>query len=1062
MPDSRFKEAFARVKELVADFEAQRHFYLSPQYQESEARKDFIDKFLIALGWDVNHDTQKNPYEQEVKVERRGEAALAQRRADYAFYLAPNYRDVRFYVEAKKPSVEIRSKDVYFQIIRYGWGASTPVGVVTDFEQFHVIDCRIKPDIDTALDNEIDVFHYRDYPDEEKFAKIYFRFSREAHATGSFDRWVAQLPPRRRGRAVRVARPFERQVDEYFLEYLDSYREKLATSFKRENPQLEGPALTEITQRTIDRLVFMRFLEDKQIHTEELVPKIAHSNSPWSAFIKTSRRLDGIYNGVVFKEHPAMDAPGFKADDQAFAAITKELSDPHSPYDFNSIPIHILGSIYERFLAKIIVTTDKRARVEEKPEVRKAGGVYYTPEYVVRYIAENTVGKLIEGKSPSQIAEMRFADISCGSGSFLLGIYDNLLRYHSKWYNENPRKALLTKKMPTVRRKGFKEKADCFERDGQLFLTLQKRREILLNNIFGIDLDPQAVEVAQLSLYLKLLQDETPASAREYQLEFHEALLPSLHNNVVCRNSLIESDILTLFGEDQITSRPIDFSSTFPAILKAQGFDAVVGNPPWGAEFSQDHLAYLRTKHERVVARMIDSYIYFIDQALLLAKPAGIIGLIVPGTILNQVDARPIRQLLLDRRLASLVNLGSGVFGPKVLNTSVIFVTGSSHQPQESFELKDLSLVKPIERESFLKQYTPANWSSWSQIVRADTHRTFFASSINDAALLHRLRASHPLLAAIVYGSIQRGVSPDIAPAHVVTKDQIEKLKLEKGLLRPSISGSQIKRYSPWHIDQWLIYTTRETNLANFPNVARHLSGFRHENTCREVQEEKHPWWSLHRPRDPAIFCSPKFIGLTTSKKIELIFDKEQNLYVTDAMYVFSTKRHIDPRLVLAVLQSKAFLFLYRVSNQGELRVIPQVKASKLDSLPFPACAQEAANTTCQLVDDLLKTKAHLGAATTETEINYLESRCADIDRRIDEIVYELYGLTSEEIAIVDGTVASQPQPESETTGPKKENEPKPSPHPTPNQEQAWADSAHFYSAKEEPPPYREDSEGKQ
>ncbi len=125
-------------------------------------------------------------------------------------------------------------------------------------------------------------------------------------------------------------------------------------------------------------------------------------------------------------------------DDKAFRRICESLADPNSPYNFNAIPIHILGSIYERFLGKVI--TDS-ARVEEKPEVRKAGGVYYTPEYIVRYIVENTVGKLIDGKTPAQIAEMRFADIACGSGSFLLGVFDLLLRYHTKFYNDNPSKA---------------------------------------------------------------------------------------------------------------------------------------------------------------------------------------------------------------------------------------------------------------------------------------------------------------------------------------------------------------------------------------------------------------------------------------------------------------------------------------------------------------------------------------------------------------------------------------------------------------------------------------------
>ena len=120
-----------------------------------------------------------------------------------------------------------------------------------------------------------------------------------------------------------------------------------------------------------------------------------------------------------------------------FGQICESLSYANSPYDFNAIPIHILGSIYERFLGKTIIATEGQAAIEEKPEVRKAGGVYYTPEYIVRYIVENTVGKLLRGKTPEEIRQMRFADIACGSGSFLLGIYDLLLRYHTSYYNSN-------------------------------------------------------------------------------------------------------------------------------------------------------------------------------------------------------------------------------------------------------------------------------------------------------------------------------------------------------------------------------------------------------------------------------------------------------------------------------------------------------------------------------------------------------------------------------------------------------------------------------------------------
>ena len=502
---SAFDEACEKIGKLAATFQASEESYLSASYQEAEARKDFIDKFFIALNWDVNHDQQTNPYEQEVKVERSVSAA-GQRRADYAFHLAPNYRDVRFFVEAKKPHGDIATADNYFQTIRYGWNSETPLAVLTDFKQFHVLDCRYKPDIATALNSHVAKYHYSEYTDREKLAEIYWLFSREAVADGSLEKRAKELP-KPRGKAVQYGLfPGGYQsIDELFLKELDEYRTALARSFKNKNPTLDGETLTELVQRTLDRLVFVRFLEDKGIEPQRIVDRFGDRGTAWEDFIAASRRLDGIYNGIVFKHHALLDDDKFRVDESAFADICESLAHVNSPYDFDYIPIHILGSIYERFLGNVIVVTDKRVRVEPKPEVRKAGGVYYTPGYIVRYIVEQTVGKLIAGKSPEQIAKMRFADIACGSGSFLLGVFDLLLNYHGQYYNDNPTKA---------------RKGDCITQDGKLYLSLRKKRDILLNNIYGADIDAQAVEVCQLSLYLRLLKEETTGSAHQYQLEF--------------------------------------------------------------------------------------------------------------------------------------------------------------------------------------------------------------------------------------------------------------------------------------------------------------------------------------------------------------------------------------------------------------------------------------------------------------------------------------------------------------------------------------------------------------
>lgn len=788
-----FQSAFQKTCDLCATFAANEARYLSPGYQEAEVRKDFIDKFFIALGWDVNHDQQTNPYEQEVKVESPV-AASGSRRADYAFRLRPNFEDVRFFVEAKKPFGDIATAQNYFQANRYGWNKGTPLALLTDFEQFHVIDCRYRPDIDQALHRGVLKLHYRDLTNPEKFALLYWLFSREAVADGSLEKRARELP-KPRGKAVQrglFAGGYQ-SLDEAFLEQLDTYREDLAKALKKYHEELDGEALTEITQRILDRLVFMRFLEDKGIEGQRFVEKFGDKGSAWEDFLAASRRLDGIYNGIIFKPHPVFDQKDFALDEESFADLCEDISRLNSPYDFNNIPIHILGSIYERFLGRVIVATEKRVRVDDKPEVRKAGGVFYTPKYIVTYIVENTVGKLIEGKTPAQIAGLRFADIACGSGSFLLGVFDILLRYHAKWYNDHPERA---------------QKAGCVQKDdGGWHLSLGQRRQILVNNIYGVDIDHQACEVAQLSLYLKLLEDETTASARSHQLEFKETLLPNLSKNIVCGNSLIGRDILTeqLFASDEERKlNPMDFADAFPHVFRPKpgslareatigdsfelepqfipatdaytitrkadaakppkpisvGFDAIVGNPPYGALNQELSIAYLRREY-RSVANSLDTFIMFTEKASDLLREGGNLGYIIPSGLASTPSCRKLRAIIVEElRPESFVSLPYDVFKGAYID-ALIFTASKLPKGQTWRHLVDTSVRLTV----FPLHHQIQNVLEFSQFEKTGDFRLWLGNpscdflitaSKEEAALVAKLRSQKFTFESMV--DVMRGI----------------------------------------------------------------------------------------------------------------------------------------------------------------------------------------------------------------------------------------------------------------------------------------------------------------
>jgi type I restriction-modification system DNA methylase subunit len=1001
-----FDEAFESVQQLVSRFYKNERQYLSSSYSEAQARQDFVDKFWIALGWDVHHDLQTNPYEQEVKVEHsvglsEARRSAARKRADYAF-LAPNFRDVRFYVEAKRPSAQIDTPDSYFQTIRYGWNSKTPLAILTNFQELRVLDCRYKPDIHTALQSVIRKSHCFDCTDEQKFKEIYYLLSRQAVNNGSIERFVEnQLKATGRVQQKKLFNDAHLEIDESFLQELDKYREELAKMFKRENLHLTSEELTEATQRTLDRLVFLRFLEDKLIEPESLVEKLGDKVAAWKDFVSMSRKLNTIYNGIIFKAHPLIDNPSFNVDERTFVDICNNLAHVHSPYDFNTIPIHILGSIYERFLGKVIVATDKQADVKEKPEVRKAGGVYYTPEYVVRYIVANTVGKLIEGKPLDEVRQMRFADIACGSGSFLLGVYDLLLRHYTAYYNKNKR----------TRAEGIKAK--CREHDdGTLHLSLWQRREILLNHIYGVDIDAQAVEVAQLSLYLKMLEDETTASAKSYQLELREALLPSLNKNIICGNSLIEWDILEgkLFetGEERKLN-PMSFESAFPQIMKAGGFDAIVGNPPWGATLTEEELEYLRNKYRDIIVRMIDSFMYFVRCGSNLVKSNGSFGMILPDVVLYQKDNWKLREFLTSNfNLKNLLNMGD-VF-ERVTRPASILIFEKSCSQKNPIIIGDFTKIKKAD-----KSETILDTSRFQSILQKDLKEVpgnMFITSEPERYLIWKkvkLTPHRRLEEFLDEDGIQRGVSPDLKKAFLVDAETIEQCNLEKHKLKPTLTGGrQVKRYLIDYPQLWLIYTKHDENFQQIPCIRSYINLFRSEITCKEVSQKKHSLYSLHRPRNEQIFLkSEKILGVITEDEIIVALDDRQT-YPTDGLYLFGVKREINPKYLMAILNSRLFVVIYRLLSSEEGRVLAQVKPTILSQLPirtinFSDRADKARHDrTVQLVEQILTAKKQLAESRSDRDKIYYENKCAVLDRQVDQLVYELYGLTSEEIRLIE------------------------------------------------------------
>src|SRR6266699_3275571 len=383
-------------------------------------------------------------------------------------------------------------------------------------------------------------------------------FSRESILKGSFDTYAEETKGKR-GTA---------EVDTAFLQEIESWREMLAKQLALRNKKLTQRELNYAVQMTIDRIIFLRICEDRGIEEYERLKALVKGTNVYERLCKLFDDADDRYNSGLFHfqkekdvpEPPDTLTPHLVLDDKPLKDIMTRLYYPDSPYEFSALPADVLGHVYEQFLGKVIrLTPSHQVTVEENPEVRKAGGVYYTPTFIVDYIVRHTLSKLLEGKKPGlrgSASKIKIVDPACGSGSFLIVAYQYLLDWHRDRYIEDG---------PEKHRKELYQGAG-----GQWLLTTQEKKRILLNNIHGVDIDPQAVEVTKLSLLLKVLEGESNQSLISQLRLFHERALPDLDSNIKCGNSLIDSNFyntptLPLFDEEtQYRINSFDWSSAFP------------------------------------------------------------------------------------------------------------------------------------------------------------------------------------------------------------------------------------------------------------------------------------------------------------------------------------------------------------------------------------------------------------------------------------------------------------------------------------------------------------------
>lgn len=1046
MPAADKDAGLELITAAVAQFAANEPHYRSADFDEESTREQFINRFFDALGWDVVDAAGRGPHRdvvfhprlttehgvagREEWDEDLTEEELAARNPvtqipDYAFRIESV---TRFYVEAKRAGSSADARPSVHQLKTYAWSQPTRVGVLTNFRQLRVFETLTRPAYDEPRSGLLDglALDYTQYA--TNWDAIWALLSREAVLGGSVDRAGRE----RRGQL---------RVDEAFLEQLNDWRASLAGDLAQRNPGLDRWQLTEATQRILDRLVFLRVCEDRTVEQQVVLRRYARITDAYRDLRTEFRRLDSVYNGALFAPHFSEQ---LEVGDPVLQQIIARLYFPYSPYRFDVIGPELLGAAYERFLGKEI-DIDARGRVEleDKPEVRHAGGVYYTPRWVVREIVEQTVGPLLDGKTPRTADELRIVDPACGSGSFLLGVLDFLIRWHQAYYTANPT-VNLDRHYPAA--------------DGTRRLTADAKADIVTRNIFGVDIDRAAVEVAQMSLYLKILEAETSATLHERPRLFPGPYLPSLNDNVRSGNSLLApSDVpqQLLFDADlRRRINPFDWYDGqlgFGAVFAQRGgFDAVVGNPPYTrAQVMRRCRPEESGRYEAVYATAAGSWdiaTLFIERGLqLLRGPrdrdrGGRLGYIVTRTFAETDAAQPLRELLADgRHITKIVDFGAGLVFAGVSAYTVLL--GATRQGTQNWRLTRVPSPPSAPGLAAAEQPgEPLNATMRATDLGADP---WTLSLPAEQQLLDRLASAHRPLGAVttnqvfqglitgaedIYRCIDAGPHPTDATLHMVAPNARpgSAIAIETAALRRVVAGSNdLKRFRHDPSPEWIIFpyerdhdddpytlVTATRMQTIWPHTYQWLDQHHAVLQARSPQSASQPWtdenWPAYaRRQNLERFAQPKVLVPYMIKELNAtadpIGDAGYFVNVTTGGYGLQLPEGaaVSLEYLAALLNSELLSWMLKRFSRAWRGAWMGARAANLKRLAIA----EPDDHTQHAIIDACRTCRRLAiaydAAVTDGDKEQLTRLYLGAVSTFDRMVFDLYEVTNDELMVI-------------------------------------------------------------
>ena len=931
---SSYAEAKTEIERLVDQF-ASLSTRNRKRYNEAATRQQFILPLFRALGWNIENTREVSP---EERVSRGF--------VDFAFRI----RGIpRFFLETKRIPADLENPRWAHQAINYAWLKGVTWAVLTDFEGLKVFNAEWQETIPArAIFKDLTWEQYLD------------RFD---------DLWLLSPPAMEEGALDQAAEAVGKKakrtpVNRLLLSDLTKWRRDLFRTLRAYNPLSSIEQIDQAVQRILDRLIFIRTLEDREIEPGYLQPLVrewrdrGRKSDMVAELNALFREFDAAYDTRLFAPHLCEE---LESEPTPFEAVIDGLYDVpggYGFYDFNAIDADVLGAIYEQYLGYVAQDPEGKV-VVSKREKRKARGIYYTPQFVVRYIVEQTLGRFLGETDYERARQVRVLDMACGSGSFLIETFDVLDRY-----------LVGVRSQPTASAAG-----DAHD--------LARRMEILTGNLYGVDLDAQAVEIARLNLLLKAVNQQ--------------ARLPELAN-IRQGNSLISGtpeELEAAFGPDWREKHPLNWKEEFPQVMERGGFDVIVGNPPYvrAERMAKDERVYWQESGQfGVIYGRFDIFILFVEKAISLLHSGGRLSLIVPYSVLNQNYAKKLRQYILDTCCIDIiVDLSKyRVFEEANIATCILVL-----RRENAEEAREKQKVTVIRQRSYDNGIYPAD-----DEVECIPQRAFH-KTVQNMFRLELVGGVLKILEKMQQNSLLVGelccVITGVVAHHSVTgasKDRLIHPQVISSASKPYFEAKELRgRYGPVQPKRFIEYLPDE----------------------------------MHRPKFPELFESPKLLiqDIIGSSGIIATYD-DRGVYTNHSFNCCVMKNdliNVDRRLgitrqaaqvaarhnilfLLSILNSRLITFYFKSALGGDMHTSPaNVRSLPIRRINFDDPADVARHDrVVALVEEMLclqREKAEADQYKLNARYD-LARRIEQLDAEIDTLVYELYGLTEEEIGIVE------------------------------------------------------------